>query len=305
MTTPNLISRERAKYNLPSASTSDDRTIDALIGSCSAAIQKHCRRTFALSRYDELRDGSSSDVLMLREYPIQSVESVRYGPESVLEVQNTDTAVNQQARVAITPTGLELVRVASGTMTRDTTVTWASNATLTAVAVAVTALANGWTARVVSSDLNLYPSQDLWVSPPDASSGQSQGAKDCRGRYAALQLHVNELSGYQWDRRGWLYVSEWAWDDQGWCDPGFPWEGGKGYWRVQYSAGYPEIPEDVQEACAQWVAQLHYQTTRDPRLAQESSAPSGGTATFKGYSDAQGPPEIVRALLAPHVRRLV
>jgi len=305
MTTPNLISRERAKLNLPNASTSDDRTIDALIGAVSAAIQKYCRRNFTLQRYDELVNGTHADVLILREYPVQSVESVRYSPQSVLEVQNSDTSTNQQARVSVTSSGLELTRTASGTLTRDTTVTWSSNATMAAVASAITTLANGWTARVTSSDFNLYPSQDLWITPATGDANQSHGAFDCRGRYAGLPLHVSELGSYVWDSRGWLYRRD-NWDDQGgetWT-PSFPWNGPQGHWRVQYSAGFQEVPEDVQEAAAQWIAMLHYQTTRDPHIRQDSSAPSGGTATFKGYGEPEGPPAIVRALLSPYRRRI-
>ena len=34
--------------------SSDDRTIDALVGACSDAIQKYCKRDFGLRTYDEL-----------------------------------------------------------------------------------------------------------------------------------------------------------------------------------------------------------------------------------------------------------
>ena len=61
-----------------------------------------------------------------------------------------------------------VVRVASGSLVLDTSVTWAANATLQAVATAVAALGNGWSARVVGSatgDYGLWPSQDLYVAP--------------------------------------------------------------------------------------------------------------------------------------------
>jgi hypothetical protein len=47
------------------------------------------------------------------------------------------------------------------------------------------------------------------------------------------------------------------------------WGGGINYWRVIYTAGYATVPEDVQEACAQWVAALFWQSKRDPGLALE------------------------------------
>jgi hypothetical protein len=292
----NLISRERAKYNLPSATTSDDRTIDALIAACSDAIRKYCRRHFALGRYDEVLDGASGEQMLLREYPIQSVESVRCSPEAVLEVTNTATTTNQQARVTVTAAGLELVRVASGARAVDTSVTWSASPTLQAVASAIDALGHGWAARVASG-YELFAAQELYVAPSFGDAVQSQGALDCRGRWAGLVLHVEELSSYRWDGRGWLYRPEACGDE--------PWAGGPGWWRVQYTAGYAEVPHAVQEACAQWVALLFRRTTHDPTLASESSAPSGGTATAYAYAAAQEVPAAVRGLLAPWVRRVV
>src|SRR5262249_21258387 len=126
----NLCTLERARLNLPNALSTDERLIDALVGAASEAIRRWCRRRFTLGRYDEVLDGPGSARLMLGESPLQAVESVRYSPQSVLEVSNTATSANQQARVAVTSAGLELVRVASGTLSRDTSVTWAANPTL-------------------------------------------------------------------------------------------------------------------------------------------------------------------------------
>lgn len=304
MSAPNLCSRERAKYNLPSATPADDRTIDALIGAVSAAIQKHCRRTLALSRFDEVLDGTLDDRLLLREYPIQAIESVRHSPQPVLEVINTQTSANQQARVAVTSSGLELVRVASGTLSRDTSVTFASFPTLAALAAAVTALGNGWSARAASMDFALFPAQDLWVAPCFGDAPQSQGAMDCRGRYAALSLHTQELAGYAWDARGWLYRRD-VWHDAGFdplLQPTSPWRGGPGYWRVQYTAGYQEIPEDVQEACAAWVSVMFEQTKHDPSLATLAVP---GTISQTWTRPRMQPPVRIAALLAPYRRQVV
>lgn len=289
MSGANLCSRERAKYNLPSATTADDRTIDALIGAASVAIQKYCRRTFALRRQDEVVDGTCELYLLLREYPIQSIENVRYGPGVVLEVQNTSTSVNQQARVTVTSAGLELVRVASGALVRDTSVTYASCPTLAEVATAIVALGNGWTARVASSEFSLFPSQDLWIAPCFGDAQQSQGAKDCRGRYAGLHLHVKEMAEYTWDARGWLYRCA-------------GWDGEPGCWRVQYTAGYQEVPEDVQEACAAWVSVLFEQTKRDPSLATLALT---GSISQTWTQPHLHPPKRIAGLIAPYRRHCV
>jgi hypothetical protein len=301
MSTANLVSLERAKLNLPDATSADERTIDALIGACSAAIQKFCRRHFALRFCDELVDGHYGQRLLLREHPIHAVESVRHSPRAVLQVTNSDTALNQQARVTVTATGLTLVRVASGTRAVDTSVTWSANATVQAVATAVNALGNGWSARTIGSatgDYGLWPAQDLYIPPPFGDADRSEGAFDCRGRWAGLVLHTGELAGYCWDARGWLYHSD-PWAEAAWPthDGACPWFGGPGHWRVQYVAGYAEVPAAVQEACAEWVAELFWLTRRDGATASLAAVGSLAQAWVHERMPAR-----VRGLLAPYRR---
>lgn len=299
MTLANLCSLERARLNLPSSTSSDDRTINAMIAAVSAAIRKHCRRDFALSRYDEILDGQDGPRLLLREYPLASVESVRCSPQVVLDVTNTLTSTNQQARVTVTSAGLELVRVASGTRVVDTSVTWASNATMQAVASAVVALGVGWSARAAAG-FELFPAADLFIAPSFGDAGQSQGALDCRGRYAGLTLHAEELAGYCWDARGWLYRRDPRADAFGWPGEGCGWSGGPGYWRIQYTAGDAEVPQAVQEACAQWTAELFQLTKRDPAAITVSLVGSVGQNFVHNTMPAR-----VQGLLAPYRRHVV
>jgi hypothetical protein len=90
---------------------------------------------------------------MLRQYPLVSVQSVRYPPVTVLKITNTDPT-NVQARAAVTTIGLTLVRVKNGVKTTDTSITFAGNVTLTALAAAVNALGNGWSAQVTGDVTN-------------------------------------------------------------------------------------------------------------------------------------------------------
>jgi hypothetical protein len=97
------------------------------ITSCSDAIEKFCRRRFLPQAYDECYNGLGERRLILRQYPLQSVQSVRYRPVTVLNIQNTDQNTNQQARVAVTNTGLTLTRVASGIPSTDTSTSYCLN----------------------------------------------------------------------------------------------------------------------------------------------------------------------------------
>jgi hypothetical protein len=312
MTAQNLISLERAKLNCSGAQTSDERTIDALIGACSDAIVKWCRRDFFPRSYDELYNGTGDRRLMLRQYPVLSVESVRYRPVTVLKIINNDPVTNQQARVVVGKDGLELVRMASGVRAIDTSVTWTSYPTLSAVASAVTALGNGWAGQIVGDagaqggqgDYGLWPSQDLYVPQSYGTGATSQGAMTARGVFAELKMHTYELQGYQWDARGWLLRAIPYTDPELLHPEDLIWPVGVNNFRVQYSAGYPTIPEAVQEACAVWVAWRWFSTKRDPALKSQTTAPSGGTATSQQWEadNPTGPPAEVQGLLQPYRR---
>src|SRR6516225_1187655 len=115
--------------------TNVDSLLSTLITSVSDAIQKWCRRDFVSTSYDELYSGNGDRKLLLRQYPIISVQSVRYQPVTVIKITNT-VAANVQGRVTVTSTGLTLVRVNAGVKTTDTSVTFAGTATLTALAAA-------------------------------------------------------------------------------------------------------------------------------------------------------------------------
>jgi hypothetical protein len=245
----NLITRARAIYNLDNRSTTsaENTTLDALIAALSTAIERYCNRVFASQALDELYDGRDHAELLLERPPIVSVERVAFDPTAVLRVENT-SATNQRATVQVTASGLTLVRVASG-VGSSSSVAFAGNATLTALASAITALGNGWSASVVDTSDADRASADLRAP---------QGALSAKDVAAELLLHKQELYDFSIDAA------------RGVLRRGAGWPGGARYWRVLYTAGYATVPEDVQEACAQWVAHLFWQTKRDPGLARES-----------------------------------
>ncbi len=306
MAAKDLIILSRAYQALQGVSNVDT-LLATLITAASDAIAKYCRRDFYARSYDELYSGTGAGRLVLRAYPIQSVQSVRYRPVTVLKITNT-VAANVQARVTVTSTGLTLVRVNAGVKTTDTSVTFAGNVTLTAVANAVNALGNGWSAQVVGDATNYgsWPSADLHVPPSWGDGTTSQGALQCvAGSFAELKLHSYELAGYQFDPRGWLLRAIPYSDPELLHPEDLVWPVGVNNFRVQYTAGYTTIPEAVQEACAEWVAQLYYGALRDPQIQATATAPSGGTATNTVYAPSDAPPPRVQSLLKPYRRIIV
>jgi len=309
MAAKDLITLARAYQALQGVS-GQDSLVSTLITAYSDAIEKYCRRCFYSRTFDELYNGDGDRRLLLRQYPVQSVQSVRYRQVTVLKIVNNDPSTNQQARVTVTSAGLTLFRMASGVSSTDTSVTWAGNVTLNAVAAAVNALGHGWNAQIVGDpgapgpgDYGLWPSADLYVQPSYGDGVSSQGALGARNQYAELKMHTYELAGYQIDqRRGWLLRAIPYTDPELLHPEDLIWPVGVNNFRVQYTAGYTTIPEAVQEACARWVSYGYWECQRDPSLLHQ--VPASGTTSGWGTvaSGKASPPQDVRALLAPYRR---
>lgn len=309
-----LITIARAKQNLPSITdSSQDTNLQTLVTAVSKAIQRYCRRDFVQCVYDELYNGTGAGRLFLRQYPVQSVQAVRHRPTTVLKITNTTGSTNQQARVSVTSTGLTLTRVASGVSSSDSSVTFAGNVTLNAVATAVNALGNGWSAQVVG-DYALWPSADLWClngnkTDTELNAMAGQGALNAANNtYAELKMHTYELSGYQIDqRRGWVLRAIPYTDPELLHPEDLIWPEGVNNFRIQYTAGYGTIPEDVQEACTELVVSFFKSFDQNQLFVRESIPGQSHTWVFdfdplgKGLGCTSWPHN-VRALLAPYRR---
>jgi hypothetical protein len=256
----NLITNARARVALPSAAgggSSDDTAINYLLTACSRAIMRYCKRNFVSDTYDELYSGRGERQLFLRNYPIQSVQSVRYRPVTVTKITNT-LANTPQARASVTSSGINLVRTTNGVFTTDVGPTFASNITIGAIQTFINGMGNGWSAA--SQGYDSWPSADLYTpngSTQDYTEGNAgQGALQCvGGSFAELKMHTYELQGYQINERQGGLLRAIPYTDPELLHPeDLVWPVGVNNYRIQYTAGYTTIPEDVQEACAQLVA---------------------------------------------------
>lgn len=256
---------------LSALNSSNPAYLASLITAASRDIEGHCHRTFGADDYTQYYSGSGYpyDLLRLEQYPVISISRVATTPAVVLTVRNTDSATNQRATVATTDTGLNLVRVASAVST-PSGLTYASYPTLTALAAAINALGNGWSATVDPA-YALYPSADL---------RPMQGATTATGNGVGLELYTEEVP--TWGGSFAVYDANFGW--QGGTGPGwrldaeagelvglFP--AGRQNVRVDYRGGYEDVPADVQEACVQHVLDLYHATTVNNNLQSSTLGP--------------------------------
>jgi hypothetical protein len=298
MSLPDLINLDLARQHIPSSVNTDEPVISTLITAASQAVRRYCRRDFNSQAYDELYSGMGDRRMILREYPVISVQSVRYRPVVVLKIQNT-LASTPIARVQVTSTGLTLTRVTSGVKTTDGTPTFAANVTILALQNAVTALGNGWTAQGAGYDQ--WPSAEIYcpngISGPSGPQPDSAGALTAAGQFAELRMHTYELAGYQTDqRRGWLLRAIPYTDPELLHPEDLIWPPGINNFRIQYTAGYTTVPEDVQEAVAELTATFFAQRGRDMSLHTESLA---GSYSYSVNETAEIPNRI-KTLLRPY-----
>lgn len=275
--------------------TAEQANLPTWITAASKAASRWCRRLFVLSTQDEIRSPQQAPdpyagippTVQLSQFPVQSVLSVRGGRVPALTVLNSGAV--QRATVQLSfagdpeicpiPTGLILSRTASGAATASPLL-FAGYPTVSALADAITALGNGWSAAVPPA-YAAYPSADLigsW-SPRGCLPGQP----------ASLDLFADDLDLADVDLAGGILALSPGGSAR---MPGLPgqWPGAArdssfgsfyGQVRVRYTAGWATIPEQVQHAAAlavqsyYWGAKITtpYRSVKQGNVAYELADP--------------------------------
>ncbi len=314
-----LITLERAKLAFPSVvDNSQDVTIQTLIGAASRAIERHCRRVFAATSYDEIYDSDGSGSLLLRAFPVLSVSRLAMVPSPVCNISNTSPSSAVQRAIVQTTlaantdwpaasTGITLTRVALGVTTVDATLTWANYTTVQAVVNAINALGNGWSATVAAG-MGGWPSADI---------NAIQGAMSClSGSGAQLMIHTQDVGAFDLTPEtgevrfsGNLGTSIYG---TGWLPgsyavdllPGVSLPRGNRNLRIAYTAGFANLPMDVgyvgplasvAHACALQTAHMF----SNPAAAGNLLSESLGDYSYTRTGPVQGLLSLVKELVEP------
>jgi hypothetical protein len=266
-----LITLDRARQAVPAAEPDADHILTPLIEAASAAIERHCSRSFASAGYNEYYDGDGDDTLLLKHFPVTEVARVSASPQATLQITNTDTSTNSRATVRVTDTGLVLTRVAAGSSTSNT-LTFATYPTISSLAAAVDSLGSGWAATIVTG----------WGSRASADL-IACGGKPCLGEDAECKAMSEEIACSVVDgETGRVRMDS---------SPGT----GSRNIRVEYTAGFAAVPDDVQLACATMVSNAYHALERDGGLRSERLGDYAFTAESDTIFTAQA-----RRLLAPY-----
>lgn len=256
-----LIDNSRAILDetLLALNSSNPSLLAKLLLAASAQIRRECRRDFESQSYSEFYSGSGMpyQVLILKQFPVTAIGRVASYPQEVLDIQNTARTTNQRATAAVTSTGIVLTRVASG-VTSTSTLLFATYPTIALLAAAVTALGSGWSGLAAGGYEN-WPSVDL--RPIQGAFNALSGAR--------LEAYTEDLQ-VNWRLREFEGILE------GYFPPG------RLNIRVDYTAGYSTIPEDIQEGCVQLVKDLYQDSLHDMALQSSTLGPYSKTMAAGG-----------------------
>jgi len=222
---------------------------DSLITQASAAIEKWCDRTFALTEYKQWYDGNGTCYLKLDDYPVTRLYQVACGTQDLARLSYTGSEPEAFASCD----GATLTLVAGSA----TDLTLSSYATATALKTAVENV-TGWTLAIFSGMDSYSPAK---MQP---FSGYVEGA----GNEIDLQIPDEAITARMADRAEWL------------VEGSFP--HGKSNIFVWYKAGFATVPEDVQLVATRIVVDLYYASNRDSTMKGEKlgdySYTAGGSA---------------------------
>jgi hypothetical protein len=244
-----LIALDRALAQLPDASETDYPVIAALVSAASGVVEKYCNRTFARAAYDELHTVVGPTLsIWVNNPPIVDVTAVRNGEMPALYVLLRDPQNQTQAGlVDVTGTAVVLTRTYAA-VTTTSTFPFADYPTFTDLAAGINALGNGWTATL-PNQFALWRTDDLTTN---------QTGRSARNISLPMLVFWYGLAGFRANKHlGEVIV------------PGGPIRGPQIY-RVTYTGGYTDVPEPVQQACAELV-QLTFATRRaNPLMTSET-----------------------------------
>ena len=267
--------------------------LTALTKSASRLIRRHCNRFFnrcgprgvasGIPAYDGLYSIDwPSRTFLLRQYPLNAPPVVRTNPTVALTVWNTastavrawvtmttDGTVEDVDDVSPATTGLVLYSVAAG-VTSNTAFTWSLYPTLTELAAAIGGV-SGWQATVTDG-YGGWPSSDFRAG---------QGSQPALGYQSQVGFSVmaDDVPCLYDARRGTVTLAEQLNDP--FTSPRFGMYlqtdlddvtvyGGPQGIRVQYDAGWDVVPEDVQNACVETIADMLNRLSLDQNLGSES-----------------------------------
>jgi len=247
-----LTSLAKVKAYMGITDTATDAVLAQLINAVSLAIERYCDRKFKSRSYTmERQDGSGSNIIFVKNYPIVSIERIATATTGALQIKCSDTGAYSATCEITRSTGslpanthLKLV-IHGGDNAGTNSLAFSTYTNLTTLAAAVNAL-TGWEATVLSG-----------FAAYDSTEFVCIGASECLNSIRTLEVPDGRLSDYQMNQ----------------AEGSIFYEGGFArYYKniyIDYHGGYVTIPHDLEQIAIELVSDLYESRNTNKSLKSE------------------------------------
>ncbi len=268
---------------IPTSNTTDDALLTALINRATAAIQSYTDRTLISTTFRQRYDGDNSRDLVLKEYPIISIDFVSIGTNDAFSITNVNSDA-YRATISIEDSTLTAptmtLEVYGGTNDGSTTITLSDHATLSALETAVNALGTGWTMDVGVSAYDNYDPIELLPT----------GRLECFNNFAYPKIPDEPLDSFHtYYDEGSIRLPSIA---SRCCNNVI----------IKYTAGYATTPADLEQACIAFTSYLYSARGKDFSLKSEKLGDYAYTLA-DGNTLVGGLPTDVQIMLKQYVKK--
>ncbi|KKN71421.1 hypothetical protein LCGC14_0421430 [marine sediment metagenome] len=284
-----LTTTAKFKSYIGETSTTYDSLIDDLVNRATSALEAYCGHRFGEDTYRHIFDGDGTTSLFLPEFPVTKVSLLSVSLQDVIRVTNTSSdAWNAYVEVVESATDPSVSStmncVIQGGADDGSDALTLSSYTLTSLVAAINALAKGWSATLNVSNWGIWDAPELLPNP----------GLSCINKYAYVQTP---------------YKSEIEFDIKGQRNP--PYNGNVGELRlpvgfsegkqnvvVRYTAGYPTVPDDLEQIAIDLINIYFRGRNKDLSVKSERL----GDHSITHAEDARNIPKQIQVRLAPYKR---
>ena len=288
-----LTTTTRFKEYIGETSTTYDTLIDALVDRATSALEAYCGHVFGEDDYRHRFDGDGTTSLFLPEFPVTQVALLSVSLQDVIKIKNTSSdawhayvEVVESASDPSVSSTMNLV-IQGGTNDGSDALTLSSY-TLTTLVAAIIAKSKGWTATLNMSDWGVWDAPELLPC----------SGLHCLDDYAYVQTpYEPEIDFAVIGQRFPPYngnVGELQ------LPTGFA--TGKQNVIVRYTAGYPTIPDDLEQICIDLIGVYFKSRNTDTTIKSEKLGDHSITYVEGGGGGARDIPVHIAKRLAPYKR---
>lgn len=245
--------------------TRDLVLVELLINAMSGYFEFRTGRRVLTRTHKHWFDGDGSQVLLLKQWPVTAVTRIHIGRRSALRVTNTSTT-HSGAWVSVSDPASTLTMTwnDSAGARQTSTCTFATDATVTAVAARINLQsASGWSATVLDS-LGAHPSTDIAPS----------GGLHALGENVELEIPQTAMPEYRvnFGRAMVYYGSASAWTEEDFADGFGRFTEGRRNIFAEYVAGYATTDlgfYPIKELVTEMVTAVYNRFRNDPNMQSE------------------------------------